>query len=172
MSTDKVTELRPGSQRYEFSHLGQDTVLMFDDRYLIKEWKNGITKGKNTFLLHRLSPNIVEETIINSESLKLVRLSWVLLIAATVVFFSTYNSNIPLLAPALAGIGVVLLVANIRKTWPRDWSLVYDEYNYKQVAIPIIDDDEETSKDTERHKFIRSLSDAIEVAKKKELYDV
>lgn len=100
----------------------------------------------------------------------MVRVAWVLLVAAIVVFFSEYNSKIPLLTPVLIVFGVSLMAVNVKKSWPRNWALVYDDYNYKQVAI-LVPDEEEDSQGSERQKFIDSLSEAIEDAKKKELYD-
>ena len=169
MSSSNISEFKPRTQSYEFEFLGKKTTLSFDERYLHEEWKKGVAKGKSTYLLYRLSPNIVEATDINQEALKLVRTSWILLIASIVIYFSDYKETIPLLAPVLAVAAISIFTINIRKSWPRVWAIVYDDYNYKQVGIPLSEKDEKKAS-SERGIFLNELSEAIEVARKQEFY--
>ena len=159
----------PRPRIYEYKFLGKKTTLSFDERYLYEEWKKGIEKGKATYLLYRLSPNIIEATDLDKEALKHIRFSWYFLIASIIIYFSDYNETIPLLAPVLAAFSILIFVKNIRKTWPRVWAIVYDDYNYKQVSVPL-SDNEDKSTSSEREKFMNDLSEAIAVAKKQEFY--
>jgi hypothetical protein len=169
MREDNVTKLNPKVSEFAYTHIGRECRLWCDERYLYEEWSQGPLNGKNSFLLHRLSPSIVDESITDHESIKNIRKVWLLFLSAIVIFFSDFQSQIPLLVPALVIYGVFLVVRNIRKAWPRHWINVYDEYNFKQVGI-VIPEDESSSRKEEREKFVSELIEGIENAKKKEFY--
>ncbi|MCW8932259.1 MAG: hypothetical protein OQL19_18750 [Gammaproteobacteria bacterium] len=155
---------------YEFEHLGTQTKLSTDDRYLFHEWEKGAIKGKTSHLLHRLSPNINIETIVDDVALKKIRISWVLIVSAIIIFFSDYNDKIPLLAPFLAGYGLLAIGLNIKHSWPKDCALIKDNYNYKLIMIPQLENESQDEKE-KRESFLFFLTNKIEEATRKEFYD-
>ncbi len=168
MSEDNIKTLTPKVTEIAYEHRKTKRRLWFDDRYLYEEWGISALKGNNSFLLHRLSPNIVKESISDPSSVKKVQKSFLLFTLSVVIYYSDYQSKIPLLAPALFLYGS-LLFFSIKNAWPRTWVSIYDDFNYKQAGIVIPSNETPAQKD-KREAFIGGLKVAIETARSKEYY--
>lgn len=163
-----VTHLTPPVQRIEFEDVFRTTIVEFDERHLYVRRRNGhMQLGTSTRLLHQLSPAITDDYSNDPEAARQVRVSWLFFLGAIVVFFSDYNAGIPLLAPALLLVWLVVFGFNIGATLPKRSLAVNDDYGMQVVRIleaPAGDDAEATR----RKAFALALGKAIVDAKQME----
>lgn len=163
-----VTHLTPSIQRIEFDDIWRTTIVEFDDRHLYVRRRNGpMELGTSTRLLHHLSPAITDDYSNDPDSARKVHMSWLFLLGAIVVFFSDHNAGIPLLAPALLLVWLVLFGFNINATLPKRSLAVNDDFGALVVRIleaPAGDD----AGATRRKAFAIALGKAIEDAKRNE----
>lgn len=167
MSDPQIVKLEPPTRTYHFSHLGKGSTLSFDERRLYVRTERGVTKGTATYLLHHLSPRIEEECLNESGATTMVRVAWGLLLAAIVVYFSEVQEAMPLLAPALALLWIIMFAANCRQAWPYDWLTVGDEYGRTVATIRAVSAEQPAEKE-KLERFVRNLTAAIEEARKNE----
>ncbi|MYL28144.1 MULTISPECIES: hypothetical protein [Halomonadaceae] len=154
---DNVVALHESKPSFAFVYRRARYTLSFDERYLYEE-QNGF--GGNTqkvHLLHRLSPKLREEYIGSQKATDQVRKGWLLLLGAAVIFFSEFRSQIPLLAPSLSVIGLLVLAYNIPKAWPRHWTKVCDDWDCLVSAIPHKEGDSDNQAG-ERAAFLDELA--------------
>ena len=81
-------------------------------------------QSKTCWPLHGLSPRLRETSGRSAGIGTAARVSFLLVAASVIIFFSDYNKAIPLLAPFLLLLGVWWLVRVLRKVTPRNWTVV------------------------------------------------
>jgi len=163
-----VTKLERPLQRIEFDHAGRTTIVEFDDRQMsVRHKKWHIELGTSTRLLHHLSTTISHEFASNSDATRQIRFSWLWLLGAIVAYFSEYNASIPLLAPALLFVWLLIFLPNIRNAVPKWWLSVNDDYGILVVRI-LTDRPSSDGGSSKQEAFVNGLRKAIEVAKQKE----
>ena len=163
-----VTKIGTLPQRLEFEDSGRTTIVEFDKRHIfVKQKKWHIELGTSTRLLHHLSPAISSDFSNDAEAAMRVRSSWLFLLGAIVVYFSDYNASVPLLAPALLLLWLLVFLPNSRRSWPKRWLVVNDEYGVLVVRIRAAAKERESSASLEQ-AFVENLRKAIEDAKQKE----
>ncbi len=166
----KVSELRPKHTRYEYRIGWRRLVLEFDERYLYERWEDRAGFGSRVYLLHYLSPRFARVREMDPDATRNTRIGAGLLLAAVVVFFSTYNADIPLLAPVLLLASLGPLALGLRHIKPKTWNYIYDDDGNYVTGILV--EDAESEKDTVRREgFENALAEAIESAKQKEYYE-
>ena len=94
------------------------------DNLLITEKGTGTFQTRSTLSLQGLSPRLVVEIERHSGTVKTIRFSALAIALAAVVFFSDYNSSIPLLAPLLFGVGLIKFLNGVRHIYPRSWTVI------------------------------------------------
>ena len=99
------------------------TYYLTDDS-LVVEWRSGMDLSKTCWPLHGLSPKLREMSGRSSGTGTSVRVSFLLIAASVILFFSDYNKAIPLLAPFLLFLGAWWLINVLRKVVPRNWTVV------------------------------------------------
>ena len=169
MSDPKILKFEHTTKKCEFPHRNVVTTLTFDERHLHLHHKRWATHDASAHLLHQLSPRILEHYGNESGATTQIRIAWVLLLAAIVVYYSDYNEHIPLLAPAFALLWLLVFSANIKRAWPYTWLVVTDEYG-GQVAKLRAADAAAVEIKARQVEFIGNLSKAIETAKQKEYF--
>ena len=163
-----VTKIGTSPQRLEFEDSGRTTIVEFDKRHIfVKQKKWHIELGTSTRLLHHLSPAISSDYSNDPDAAKRIRTSWLFLFGAIVVYFSDYNASIPLLAPALLLLWLLVFLPNGRRALPKRWLVVNDEYGILVVRIRAAAKEHEASASLEQ-AFVESLRKAIDDAKQKE----
>lgn len=169
MSDPKIAKLVPPTRSYQFRHLGNSTTISFDERNLYVRSEQGVASGTTTHLLHHLSPRIEEECWNEPDAITKIRISLLLLLAAIVVYFSDVQDAVPLLAPALALVWLIIFASNCRRAWPYDWLTIGDEYGRTVANIRAVDAEQPGGK-AKLDAFITSLASAIEEARKNEYF--
>jgi hypothetical protein len=163
-----VTKLERPVRRIEFDHAGRTTIVEFDDRQIsVRNKKWHIELGTSTRLLHHLSTTISQEFAHDSDAGNRIRSSWLWLTGAVVIYFSEYNASIPLLAPALLLTWLLIFLPNIRKSCPRWWLSVNDDFG--MLVVRILTNRPDSDGHSSKHEaFVSQLRKAIELAKQKE----
>ena len=162
-----VTKIVIPSQRLEFADSGRTTIVEFDKRHLfVKQKKWHIELGTSTRLLHHLSPAISHEFSNDPEAAIRIRSSLFCLLGAIVIYYSDYNARIPLLAPVLFLLWLLVFLRNIRRSWPKWWLVVNDEYG--AVVVRIRSAREGATSASPENTFVENLRKAVEDAKQKE----
>ena len=169
MSDPKIAKLESPVRSYTFRHLGKTSTVSFDERNLYVRCERQLTKGTRTHLLHHLSPKIDEGCWNEPGATTKVRTAWLLLLAAVVFYFSDLRHSVPLLVPALVILWAMFFASSSRRAWPYDWLTVGDEFGQDVVNIRAVSDDRPEEK-ARLDSFVRSLSKAIEEAKKNEYF--
>lgn len=162
-----VSKLSPSINRIEFDDNGRTTIVEFDDRHIIvsrKKWH--LELGTSTRLLHQLSTTISPARTNDPSAAAEIRSSWLWLLGAVVTYFSSYNSGIPLLAPALGLVWLLKFSLNIRAAIPREWLAVNDDWGILVVQLRVLG--REIGGPSRSELFAQTLSKAIETAKQKE----
>lgn len=168
MKDPKILHIAPPVQSHQYRHLGWRIHVSFDERDLFIQQTLGLLERRSSYHLHNLSPAIPQERVSDEDAMVQVRRSWLYLLAAVVVYFSDINAAVPLLAPVLGGLWLVIFAANLRHAWPYRWFVVRDEFGAAVARMRVTDHTEADR--TRQEAFVRSLSGAIESAKQREYY--
>lgn len=157
---DKVHTLPVERRLLEYIDRMASTRLKFDERSLTIEKNRGPQSESFVHDLWRLNPNISIGKASNDYALSNLRSGGVLLGSGIIVFFSDFNSMIPLLAPALGILGFIQLVSVII-AWNRGvYSRIYSDYGDLLLSIPHKGIDE-----SERESFEKTLVTSIKEAR-------
>jgi hypothetical protein len=160
-----ITRLEPKANSYEFKHLGKTTSLSFEESTLTVIVQDKYTSRTQTVPLDYLESHFVEEVTVDSASRKMVRQSYVLIISALIVFFSSYNESIPLLAPVLMLLGIFNFTVHIKRARPYKWITIASIYNRDLFSIRTVDPVEEVMDRARLKAFLSGLEHAIEKSK-------
>jgi len=108
-------KVRWGKDRYSYSVTGNSFRT---------EWKSGMDCASLSYPLYGMSPDLIETVGRSPETTKAVRVASALLASAVIIFFSDFNTSIPLLAPFLFLLCGWWLVNALRQVVPRRWTEV------------------------------------------------
>ena len=168
--SDKITDFRALPNRYEFRVGARRTALSFDERYLYEDWETGMISGTRCHLLCRLSPRVSVIRSFDALAERRIKIGGALLLMAVVVFFSEYRGRLPLLAPALFGVGIGPFVLGARNILPKLWLNIDDEMGTNEISVELKPNETAAEVDS-RRIFERNLTEAIEKAKQAEYYE-
>jgi hypothetical protein len=104
---------------------------------MIQEWTKFLdtAKGSHRYPLVGLSPRLCHQMVFGDGSQPLFRKAVVFLAGAACMYFSTFNNQIPLLAPLLAVIGGWALIAGACRLRQFDWTIITRTNGDRAVAI-------------------------------------
>ena len=165
-----VSWLKSAKPVYQYACDAKKTVFEFDERYLYEKWQSHLSEGSKSYLLYDLSPKLVQWRHIQASVWHWLKLGGAFLLAALTLFFSEYNSKLPLLAPLLGLVGAVPFVYSLMHIKPRTWTYLYSD-DGEVVTSMLIDATESVERRARREMFERQLAEAIESAKQQEYYN-
>lgn len=156
-----VTRIQPSREVLRVRDGRTFKVLQIEEGFLVEKWERGPWQGARARPLDRLAPIFIEDRSIEPEQARLFRIGFVLLLAAVVVALSQFQWQIPLLAPALALIGLPLLCYGYGGVRPRARTRILDEFGQEEFAI----EHDGVQTEQQRKAFEKYLSEAIRDAR-------
>jgi hypothetical protein len=99
-------------------------TLVIDDQFLVQEWKNGVDESRRHWHLKNLSAKVDYSRGRDRHCSSFWIATVIILALAIVLFFSSLNRYIPLLAPFTALIGFNLMCKAIRRSKIQKWTIL------------------------------------------------
>jgi len=138
--------------------------LVIDDQFLVQEWKNGVDEGRRHWHLKNLSAKVDYLRGRHRHCLSFWAATVIVLGVAIVLFFSSLNLHVPLLAPLMALIGFSLMCKAIRRSKVETWAIIRKDNGGRAAYITHGGCSEE-----EINKFTECFVYAVKKAKKESI---
>ena len=142
----------------------QKFILTHDE--IRREWRSlgGGNSGQETIRLDDASPNLSHQSTFGHDAKPSIAKGVILLLSAFCIYFSSFNKDIPLLAPLLLLASIPFLIAGVSRMKQYEWTIIVNSKGQRIFFIP----NNGTSPD-ERERFEESLGRIIrDMLQKKE----
>ncbi|MHC4693247.1 MAG: hypothetical protein ACYS67_10945 [Planctomycetota bacterium] len=137
-------------------------TITIDDQFLVEEWVHGVDTSRRHWHLKNLSSKIDYSQGREKDCSSFWVATMIILALAIVLFFSSLNRHIPLLAPLIALIGFILMYKAIRRSKIKKWTIL--RKNDGECATYITHG---YCSEEEINRFTECLVDAVKKAKEK-----
>ena len=159
-----MTEKSEDECKIKWAKGKQMFTLAIDDQFLVQEWKSGVDEGRRHWHLKNLSAKVDYSRGRHRHCSSLWAATVIDLGVAIVLFFSSLNRHVPLLAPIMALIGFILMYKAIRRSKVETWTIIQkDNGGYAAYITHGGCSEEEIS------KFTECFVDAVKKAKKESI---
>ncbi len=139
-------------------------ALVIDDQFLVQEWKSGVDEGRRHWHLKNLSAKVDYSRGRERRCSSLWAATVIFLGVAIVLYFSSLNRHVPLLAPLMVFIGFILMYKAIRLSKVETWTIIQKDNGEYAAYITHRGCSEEEIK-----KFTECFVYAVKKAKKESI---
>jgi hypothetical protein len=167
---NQVKKLIPKQKSYKYNWRNTEYQIEFDDKHIYCHWKSRFTSGKKTHMLHILSSKIDICSAYNMEVFRFARIALLLILISMVIYFSEYQTKIPLLSPLLVIVALFILPKSPSYFKKETWAYIYDSNGNIETQYLIPNNETEQAQER-RESFQNNLSKQIEKAVDQEYYE-